>query len=194
MLSIQLTTYNYLNIKKMKNIYFLLFAIFSLYSCTEVDSEIPKENTQASNVEETDQSTLWSIIKGSENHNYLEAAVVAAELQGVLSDSSVAFTVLAPSDEAFTDLAEELGVSVPDLLELPNLTDILLYHVLPEVILEEVLLQSQVNSMYNTLLNEPIYFQSLATSVTVNGVASVTLADLAADNGVVHVIDKVVLR
>jgi uncharacterized surface protein with fasciclin (FAS1) repeats len=48
--------------------------------------------------------------------------------------------------------------------------------------------------MYNTLLNEPIYFQSLATSVTVNGVASVTLADLAADNGVVHVIDKVVLR
>jgi transforming growth factor-beta-induced protein len=194
MLSIQLTTYNYLNIKKMKNIYFLLFAIFSLNSCTEVDSEIPKENAQASNVEETDQSTLWSIIKGSENHNYLEAAVVAAELQGVLSDSSVAFTVLAPSDEAFTDLAEELGVSVPDLLELPNLTDILLYHVLPEVILEEVLLQSQVNSMYNTLLNEPIYFQSLATSVTVNGVASVTLADLAADNGVVNVIDKVVLR
>ena len=62
----------------MKNIYFLLFAIFSLYSCTEVDSEIPKENPQASNVEETDQSTLWSIIKGSENHNYLEAAVVAA--------------------------------------------------------------------------------------------------------------------
>jgi len=180
--------------KKLKNISLLLFAILAIYSCTEVDSEIPKENAQASNVEETDQSTLWSIIKGSENHNYLEAAVVAAELQGVLSDSSVAFTVLAPSDEAFTDLAEELGVSVPDLLELPNLTDILLYHVLPEVILEEVLLQSQVNSMYNTLLNEPIYFQSLATSVTVNGVASVTLADLAADNGVVHVIDKVVLR
>ena len=180
--------------KKLKNIYLLLFAIFSLYSCTEVDSEIPKENPQASNVDETDNPSVWSIIKGSENHNYLEAAVVAAELQGVLSDSSVAFTVLAPSDEAFTDLAEELGVSVPDLIELPNLTDILLYHVLPEVILEEVLLQSQVNSMYNTLLNEPIYFQSLATSVTVNGVASVTLADLAADNGVVHVIDKVVLR
>jgi len=180
----------------MKNISLLIFSVLALHSCTEVevDSVIPKENPQASNVEETDQSTLWSIIKGSENHNYLEAAVVAAELQGVLSDSSVAFTVLAPSDEAFTDLAEELGVSVPDLLELPNLTDILLYHVLQEVILEEVLLQSQVNSMYNTLLNEPIYFQSLATSVTVNGVASVTLADLAADNGVVHVIDKVVLR
>ena len=48
--------------------------------------------------------------------------------------------------------------------------------------------------MYNTLINEPIYFQSSATTVTVNGIASVTLADLVADNGVVHVIDKVVLR
>ena len=101
----------------MKNISLLIFSVLALHSCTEVevDSVIPKENPQASNVEETDQSTLWSIIKGSENHNYLEAAVVAAELQGVLSDSSVAFTVLAPSDEAFTDLAEELGVGIPEL-------------------------------------------------------------------------------
>ena len=181
--------------KKLKNIYLLLFAIFSLYSCTEVDSEIPKENPQASNVDETDNPSVWSIIKGSENHNYLEAAVVAAELQGVLSDTSGAFTVLAPTDAAFTDLADELGVGVPDLLELPNLTDILLYHVLPEVILEEVLLPYSIKSMHGTLLPEaPIYFQSNGTTITVNGVASVTLADLVADNGVVHVIDKVVLR
>ena len=180
--------------KKLKNIFLLLFAILAIYSCTEVDSEIPKENLQDSNVAETNQSSVWSVIKGSENHNYLEAAVVATELQVALSDTTGAFTVLAPTDAAFTDLADELGVGVSDLLELPNLTDILLYHVLPEVILEDSLLQSQVNSMYNTLLNEPIYFQSSATTVTVNGIASVTLADLVADNGVVHVIDKVVLR
>ena len=180
--------------KKLKNIFLLLFAILAIYSCTEVDSEIPKENPQDSNVAETNQSSVWSVIKGSENHNYLEAAVVATELQVALSDTTSVFTVLAPTDAAFTDLADELGVGVSDLLELPNLTDILLYHVLPEVILEDSLLQSQVNSMYNTLLNEPIYFQSSATTVTVNGIASVTLADLVADNGVVHVIDKVVLR
>ena len=181
--------------KKLKNIYLLLFAIFSLYSCTEVDSEIPKENPQASNVDETDNPSVWSIIKGSENHNYLEAAVVSAELQGVLSDTLGAFTVLAPTDAAFIDLADELGVGVPDLLELPNLTDILLYHVLPEVILEEVLLPYSINSMHGTLLPEaPIYFQSNGSTITVNGVASVTIADLVADNGVVHVIDKVVLR
>jgi len=180
--------------KKLKNISLILFVVLALHSCTEVVSEIPKENPQDSNVAETNQSSVWSVIKGSENHNYLEAAVVATELQVALSDTTSVFTVLAPTDAAFTDLADELGVGVSDLLELPNLTDILLYHVLPEVILEDSLLQSQVNSMYNTLLNEPIYFQSSATTVTVNGIASVTLADLVADNGVVHVIDKVVLR
>jgi transforming growth factor-beta-induced protein len=180
--------------KKLKSICLLLFAFFALYSCTEVDSEIPKENPKAPNVEETDKSSVWSIIKGSENHNYLEEAVIAAELQGALSDTTGSFTVLAPTDAAFTDLADELEVGISDLLELPDLTNILLYHVLPEVILEDSLLQSQVNSMYNTLLNEPIYFQSSATTVTVNGIASITLADLVADNGVVHVIDKVVLR
>jgi uncharacterized surface protein with fasciclin (FAS1) repeats len=118
--------------KKLKNISLLLFAILAIYSCTEVDSEIPKENPQESNVAETNQSSVWSVIKGSENHNYLEAAVVAAELQGALSDTTGSFTVLAPTDAAFTDLADELGVGVSDLLELPNLTDILLYHVLPE--------------------------------------------------------------
>jgi len=179
----------------MKKISLLIFAVLALYSCTEVDSETPKKNPQAPNVEETDQPTVWSIINGSENHNYLEAAVVAAELQGVLSDTLGAFTVLAPTDAAFTDLADELGVGVPDLLELPNLTDILLYHVLPEVILEEVLLPYSINSMHGTLLPEaPIYFQSNGTKITVNGVASVTLADLVADNGVVLVTDKVVLR
>jgi transforming growth factor-beta-induced protein len=180
---------------KLKNISLLLFSVLAFYSCTEVDLETPKENPQASNVEETNQSTVWSIIKESENHNYLEAAVVAAELQGVLSDTLGAFTVLAPTDAAFIDLADELGVGVPDLLELPNLTDILLYHVLPEVILEEVLLPYSINSMHGTLLPEaPIYFQSNGSTITVNGVASVTIADLVADNGVVHVIDKVVLR
>lgn len=138
------------------------------------------------------QSTAWSVIEGSENHNYLEAAIILSGLQDTLEGEGT-FTVLAPTDAAFTILAEEMGTPVEQLLELPNLTEILMYHVLPEVYLYETLLQSGVNSMHNTLLNEPIYFQSQATSVTVNGVASVTTSDIITDNGVVHVIDRVVL-
>ena len=166
----------------------------ALYSCTKSDLEIktPKESTQDSIVVEDKQPTVWSLIKGSENHNYLEAAVVAAELQGVLSNIRGSFTVLAPTDEAFTDLADGLGIDIPDLLKLPILRDILLYHVLPEVLLEEVLLPASINSMHGTLLTEePIYFQSNGAGIRVNGVASVTSTDLLAENGVVHEINKV---
>tara|TARA_R110001632_G_scaffold51007_1_gene127026 strand:+ start:86 stop:1042 length:957 start_codon:yes stop_codon:yes gene_type:complete len=138
------------------------------------------------------QSTAWSVIEGSENHTLLEAAISVSGLQDTLEGEGT-FTVLAPTDAAFTILAEEMGTPVEQLLELPNLTEILMYHVLPEVYLYETLLQSGVNSMHNTLLNEPIYFQSLATSVTVNYEASITASDIITDNGVVHVIDRVVL-
>jgi len=138
------------------------------------------------------QSTAWSVIEGSENHTLLEAAISVSGLQDTLEGEGT-FTVLAPTDAAFTILAEELEIPVEQLLDEPNLTEILMYHVLPEVYLYETLLLSQVNSMHNTLLNEPIYFQSFATSVTVNGVASVTTSDIITDNGVVHVIDRVVL-
>lgn len=180
--------------KNLKLVSMLFYAALALYSCTKSDLEIktPKDNKQDSIVVETKKSTVWSVIKGSENHNYLEAAVIAAELQGVLSNTTGSFTVLAPTDAAFTDLADELGVGVPDLLELPNLRDILLYHILPNVLLEEVLLPASINSMNGTLLpEEPIYFQSNGAGIRVNGVASVTLADLIAENGVVHVVDKV---
>ena len=138
------------------------------------------------------QSTAWSVIEGSEDHTLLEAAISVSGLQDTLEGEGT-FTVLAPTDAAFTILAEEMEIPVEQLLELPNLTEILMYHVLPEVYLYEILLQSGVNSMRNTLLNEPIYFQSLATSVTVNYEASITASDIITDNGVVHVIDRVVL-
>jgi len=138
------------------------------------------------------QSTAWSVIEGSEDHTLLEAAISVSGLQDTLEGEGT-FTVLAPTDAAFTILAEGMEIPVEQLLELPNLTEILMYHVLPEVYLYEILLQSGVNSMRNTLLNEPIYFQSLATSVTVNYEASITASDIITDNGVVHVIDRVVL-
>ncbi|MDG1747648.1 MAG: fasciclin domain-containing protein [Bacteroidia bacterium] len=63
------------------------------------------------------------------------------------------FTVLAPTDAAFTDLAEELGVGIPELLEKPKLIDILLYHVLPEVLREEVLLPASI-SFFSTISSQ----------------------------------------
>ena len=95
------------------------------------------------------QYTAWSVIEGSEDHTLLEAAISVSGLQDTLEGEGT-FTVLAPTDAAFTILAEDLEIPVEQLLAYPILTEILMYHVLPEVFLYDTLLQSQVNSMHNT--------------------------------------------
>ena len=165
--------YNFKNFKNEKNYYDSWVVLISLASLA--------------------QTTVVDVIVNSEDHTLLEAAVVEAGLVEALSETTGTFTVFAPTDDAFITLASQLNVEVEDLLELPNLADILLYHVLPEVVLGEVLLPFSVNSMLVTLLPEaPMYIQSNGTTITVNGYSSVTTADLIADNGVVHVIDAVV--
>ncbi|MDA9986560.1 fasciclin domain-containing protein [Crocinitomicaceae bacterium] len=139
------------------------------------------------------QTTVVDVVVDSEDHTILEAAVLEAGLVEALSETTGTFTVFAPTDNAFITLASQLNVEVEDLLELPNLADILLYHVLPEVVLEEVLLPFSVFSMWGTLLPDaPMYIQSNGTTINVNGNSWIITADLIADNGVVHVIDAVV--
>ncbi len=71
------------------------------------------------------QTTVVDVIMNSEDHTILEAAVVEAGLVEALSEATGNFTVFAPTDDAFITLASQLNVEVEDLLELPNLADIL---------------------------------------------------------------------
>ena len=138
-------------------------------------------------------NSVVDIIAESENHTLLEAAILEAGLDGALSDLTGTFTVFAPTDNAFIALATLMNIEVADLLELPNLADILLYHVLPEIYLEEVLLPYSINSMLGTLVpSEPMYLQSDGTTITANGASAVIVSDLIANNGVVHVVDRVI--
>ena len=133
-------------------------------------------------------SAVWDWIEGSDVHNYLEAAVIAGGLQDTLQGEGT-FTVFAPTDEAFVTLATALDVEVTDLLLLPNLTDILLYHVLGTTVMSTDL----YDGLEATTLNEGTLVIGVGETVTVNGIATVVLADLEAQNGVVHVIDAVLL-
>jgi len=71
------------------------------------------------------QTTVVDVIVNSEDHTLLEAAVVEAGLVEALNETTGTFTVFAPTDDAFITLASQLNVEVEDLLELPNLADIL---------------------------------------------------------------------
>jgi hypothetical protein len=104
-----------------------------------------------------------------------------------LTDPFSEFTVFAPTNAAFTNLATALGTDINGLLALPNLADILTYHVVDGTVLSTQLTAGPVATV-----NGEDVIVSLTNGVQIND-ATVTLADVAADNGVVHVIDGVLL-
>jgi len=136
--------------------------------------------------------TVVDIIVNSEDHNYLEAAVIQQQLAGTLSDTTTSFTVFAPTDDAFLALAYSFDTDIDGLLALQNLTDILLYHVVGGNVLSTDL----TNGMEATALNGgtltfTIDTMGVEVSTAPVGPAMVIAADIIADNGVVHVIDAV---
>lgn len=118
----------------------------------------------------------------------LVAAVQAAGFADLLS-SDGPFTVFAPTDEAFLALLEELGVTPEEVLaDTETLTMILAYHVVPGVYYSADVINLE-GAYLGTLL--PGY----ALEITAEGIddAGVVALDIAAANGVIHVIDSVLL-
>jgi uncharacterized surface protein with fasciclin (FAS1) repeats len=133
------------------------------------------------------QKTVVDIVVGSENHTTLEAAVIAAELADDLQGAGP-FTLFAPTDAAFEALPEG---TVAELLKDPtgDLANILLYHAVSGKAYSKDLSDGQ---MIETLQGEKIKVKFKDGKAYIND-AMVTVADIKADNGVVHVIDAVIL-
>lgn len=140
-------------------------------------------------------ATEMSIAKYAASDNSfstLVAALTKADLVGAL-DGTGNFTVFAPTNAAFDQLFSELGVSGINDIPAEKLKSVLLYHVLGEE-KKSGMLQS---GYYNTLSPAFNGFMSLkvdvASGVTINKNTSVTAADVDVKNGVIHVINKVLL-
>jgi uncharacterized surface protein with fasciclin (FAS1) repeats len=136
----------------------------------------------------TQSNTVVDIIVNSEDHTLLEAAVIEADLAGALSGDGP-FTVFAPTDDAVTALVSALGITAEELLALPNLGEILQYHVVTATAMAADLSDGQ---MITTLLGQDVEVSINEAGVFINN-AQVTAADITADNGVVHVIDAVLV-
>ena len=128
--------------------------------------------------------TAFEIIQNSPNHNTLEAAVLAAGLDGALNTLDP-ITVFAPTDDAFNALPA--GTVAALLADIPALTDILLYHVINGAVLSTDLTDGQVA----TTLNGSDITVTINNGVFINGTSQVIVADIAASNGVVHVVNEV---
>ena len=124
--------------------------------------------------------------QGTGIHDSLVAAVIQAELLTTLQGDGP-FTVFAPTDQAFADA----GI---DLAALDNedgkaaLTDILLYH----VVSGSVASSAVTDGMTAAAVNGYDLTFSVGEGVMVND-ANVILADVMATNGIIHVIDKVLM-
>ena len=136
--------------------------------------------------EPVETTTVVDIIVGSEDHNTLETAVIAAGLVDALSGEGP-FTVFAPTDAAFDALPE--GTLDAVLADMDLLTSILTHHVASGSVMSTDL----SDGMMVTTLNGT----ELMVTINDNGVmidnAMVTVADIMADNGVVHVINAVLI-
>lgn len=145
-------------------------------------------------------STIAEIVVASAEAEEAEFTILLAAVGAAdpvvleeLSDPEENYTVFAPTDEAFAAALEALDVTAEDLLaDTEMLTEILLYHVVPAVYYAEDVVALD-GALVGTTLNET----ALAISAGDDGVfvndAEVVATDVEASNGVVHVIDSVLL-
>ena len=174
----------------------VLAACGSAETATVVPTSMPEptaspEPTMAPS-EEPAAQTIVEIAAEDGRFSTLVAAVQAAGLAETLSGEGP-FTVFAPTDEAFAALPE----GTLDNLLLPEnkqqLTDILLYHVVPGKVMAADVAGMNGQMADTALEGQQISIQADMGSVSLNENVSLIETDIEASNGVIHVIDSVLL-
>jgi uncharacterized surface protein with fasciclin (FAS1) repeats len=142
-----------------------------------------------------DHTTVLGVAQADPKFSILAEAVTAAGLDATLNGAGP-YTVFAPTNDAFAALLTELGVTKAQLLaDKALLTAVLTYHVLPSKVEKAAV---PAGKAIATVQGGFFKVESgTGGSLTIqdgrNRLAKIVATDVAADNGVVHVIDKVIL-
>ena len=141
----------------------------------------------------TPPASIVDVAVSNGSFTTLVAALQATGLDTVLDDQESTFTVFAPTDAAFALLGQD---TIDALLADPDtLKDILLYHVISgsEILQDAAITVAQSESNKVDMANERQTALTLADSRLYINKSAVSLADVMADNGVIHVVDQVIL-
>jgi transforming growth factor-beta-induced protein len=122
----------------------------------------------------------------------LVAAVTKANLAAALDDEAKTYTVFAPTNAAFTALLTSLGVTL-NALSAETLSPILLYHVVNAYVPSSAVASGYVPTLSSAFGKSVSLQISVGTGVKLNNSANVVATDVVATNGIIHVIDQVVL-
>ena len=186
-----------------RSLFFMAFAVSAIFlvgvACgSDPESEASEANSSSTmDISTTESSspaaelpvvayTIVDIAVADGRFTTLVTALQAAELDSVLSGEDQ-FTVFAPTNEAFANLPE--GTLDSLLADIPALKDVLLYHVTSGSVLaaDVVTLDSAP-----TLQGQEVDISVMGSLVMVDD-ANVTITDIMASNGIIHVIDAVIL-
>lgn len=163
----------------------IVLAAVALTGCAAAE-ETPVED-ESSMVEETPAGNIVDVAVAAGSFTTLAAALEAADLVTTLQGDGP-FTVFAPTDEAFANLPE----GVLEALLLPENIDILKSILTYHVVSGQVMAADVTTGDVATVEGSNIAFD-ISNGVVLNGSATVTTADVAASNGVIHIIDAVIL-
>jgi len=140
----------------------------------------------------TDPGNIVEVAEANGSFTTLVAALKASGLDAVLADETREFTVFAPTDAAFTAALTALGITAADLLASPNLADILLYHVIADAEIDSTAAVAAAGTTVTTANTDDVGVSLKAGDLFINS-SMVELPDVDANNGVIHVIDAVLL-
>lgn len=169
---------------KFTKIALLAFLTFGLFACSDDDD--------GGDVI-TPSNTIVDFVAGNPDYSSLGAALEVTGLDATLGGTTN-FTVFAPNNAAFNSFLSTNGFSSLDEVPEDVLTEILLNHVQEGEIMSSALSTGYIESMATGMASDQPLSLYINTDdgVTINGVSSVTTADVEVDNGIIHAVDAVI--
>lgn len=162
----------------------LLIGMLAFTSCNNDDD----------NMDETVMSnTIADIAVGNPDFSILVEALTRANLVDAVADKDAELTVFAPTNAAFVSLLSDLNLSSLDEVPIETLTSILLYHVIGSKAMSGDLESGYYPTLSTYNDNYMSVYIKVEDGVYLNKNTKVTTPDVIADNGVIHVVDKVIL-
>jgi len=177
-------------------IFVIAIGAFLFFANTSDDDEEVAEQ-QTTSEQQTDDTAdvepaqnIVEVASSDPQFSTLVAAVEAASLVETLSGEGP-FTVFAPTDLAFTNALEALGITSEELLASEGLADILTYHVVEGEVFAADVIELDGQEV-ETVNGQTVSIRVENGMVYVND-ALVTATDIETSNGVIHVINAVLL-
>lgn len=138
-------------------------------------------------------NTIADIAVANSEFSILVEALMKADLVGAVADKEAELTVFAPTNDAFVALLSDLGANSLDDISVETLSNILLYHVIGSKAMSTDLTSGYYPTLSTFSGNNISMYVQVDGGVSINNSTMVTAADVEADNGVIHVVDKVIL-